>query len=188
MLLQSQPVWQICCWPVLAPPPSLQPAGMRCRLRKCWNCTAQRRMKASPDESTHGGRDARHAGRVWAEVSNQCGVQCWSAQGTTQKPRRAEQLAPSLQRVAPVGLRRMGPKGQALWTNALCTTQSWGLQNPGSPEQSPAQAGSTRLQQLTLGYTACTAGPDEQPLHRGRMHVGILGALSPARDHPLQRY
>ena len=66
--------------------------------------------------------------------------------------------------ITPVGLRRMGPKGQALWTNALCTTLSWGLQKPGSPEQSPAQAGSTGLQQVTLGRSVCTTGCDEQPL------------------------
>ena len=41
MLLQSQPVWQICCFPVLVPPPSLQPAGTRCRLRKYQNRTMQ---------------------------------------------------------------------------------------------------------------------------------------------------
>ena len=75
-----------------------------------------------------------------------------------------------LQCVTPVGLRRMGPKGQALWTNALCTTLSLGLQNPGSPEQSPA--GSTRLQQLTVSRDAHTAGHDEQPPHRNDARRG----------------
>ena len=64
LLLQSQPVWQICCWPVLASPPSLQPAGRRCRLCKHHIRTMQGSLKAGPDERTGGRRDAQHPGRV----------------------------------------------------------------------------------------------------------------------------